>query len=218
MGTRMLTEDDVYSFNCFARRIGTRMLQSFTQLTKSRRLIAGLAAALLLLGTAAASAELRISGSRDSVSIEAHNAPLKEILDALRKPFHVEYKPVAGLERPVTGTYSGSLHRVLTRLLVGRDYVIRTSGRGMEVVILGVASARAEPAPSQNATWRDGDGQLVAAPEPGRFAGADAPETWRDGDGNLVARPAQIAQFATADTPATWKDGDGNLIAPPPSH
>ncbi len=71
------------------------------------RRIAGLAAALLLLGTAAARAELRISGNRDSVSIEAHDTPLKEILDALRQSFQVEYKPVAGLERPITGTYSG---------------------------------------------------------------------------------------------------------------
>ncbi len=109
---------------------------------------------------------------------------------------------------------------MLTRLLAGNDYVIRSSARGMEIIIVGnalAANKRAEPAPAQ-ATWRDGDGKLVAPPEPGRFAQAGAPETWRDGDGNLIARPAQIAQFATANTPATWKDGDGNLIAPPPGH
>ncbi len=151
---------------------------------------AGVVATLLLLlfATAAARAELHISGNRNAVTIEAHDAPLKTILDALRKSFRVEYKPVAGLERPITGTYSGSLHRVLSRLLVGQDYIIRSSERGMEIVILGKASAQAVAAPLQ-ATWRDGDGQLVAPPEPGRFAQADAPETWRDGDGQLIAPP-----------------------------
>jgi hypothetical protein len=185
--------------------------------------MAGLTAALLLLGTVAASAELRVSGSRDSVSIEARNTPLKEILDALGKSFGVEYKPVAGLERAISGTYSGSLHRVLSRLLGGHDYIIRSSARGMEIVILGnrpvqAANETVEPASSQNATWKDGDGQLVAPPEPGRFAQPGAPETWKDGDGHLVAQPANVAKFAAPGTPATWRDGDGQLIAAPPGH
>jgi hypothetical protein len=190
------------------------------QRTRSWRRIAGLAAAVLLLGTAGANAALRISGNSDSVFIEAHNAPLKTILDALRKSYQVEYKPVAGLERPITGTYSGSLHRVLTRLLVGQDYVIRSSSRGMEVVILGSPSSagdRAEPA-SQGATWRDGDGQLVTAPDPDRFPPPDAPATWQDGDGEIIAPPVSVARFAAANAPATWRDGDGNLIAAPTSH
>lgn len=182
------------------------------------RRIAGCAAALLLLGTATASAQLHVSGNRDAVTIEAHNAPLKDVLDALRRSFHVEYNTVAELKRPITGTYSGSLHRVLSRLLAGNDYVIRSSGHGMEIVILGTASTRAEPAPSQTATWRDGDGQFVAPPEPGRYAQAGAPEIWRDGDGNMVAQPVQTTRFAAANTPATWQDGDGRLIAPPPSY
>ena len=187
------------------------------------RRIAGMAAALLLLGTAAASAELRVTGNRDSVSIEAHNAPLKEILDALRTSFQVEYKPVAGLERPITGTYSGSLDRVLSRLLIGHDYIIRSSARGMEIVILGgkpvhTANETIEPAPAQNASWKDGDGQHIAPPDPGQFAQPGAPATWRDGDGNLIARPANLTQFAAPNAPATWRDGDGHLIAPPPGN
>jgi hypothetical protein len=186
--------------------------------TRRRHCIAGLAGALLLLGTAAASAELRISGGPDSLSVEARNAPLKEILDALGKSFQVEYKPVAGLERPITGTYSGSLHRVLTRLLIGHDYIIRSSAQGMEIVIVGnqpPADEKGAPA-LQSASWKDGDGQLVRPPDPDRFPPADAPATWHDGDGDLIAAPAEVARFAAADAPATWKDGDGNLIAAPP--
>jgi hypothetical protein len=185
---------------------------------KHWRRIAGLAAAVLLLGAGVASAELRISGDRESVSIEAQDAPLKDILDALRQSFQVEYKPVAGLERSITGTFSGSLHRVLTRLLIGNDYIIRSSAHGMEIVIVGnplPADAKSEPA-LQSATWKDGDGQLVVPPDSGLWASSNTPETWRDGDGDMIAPPAQIARFATADATATWKDGDGNLIAPPP--
>jgi hypothetical protein len=189
------------------------------QRTRRRQRIAGLAAALLLLGTVGSRAELRITGNRDSISIEARNAPLQQILETLRKSFQVEYQPVAGLERAITGTYSGSLHRVLTRLLVGHDYIIRSSAQGMEIVMVGnplPADKKGAPA-AQSATWKDGDGQLVALPDAGLWASPDAAATWRDGDGDLIAPPAQVAKFATADAPALWKDGDGNLIAPPPS-
>ena len=45
-------------------------------------------------------------------------------------------------------------------------------------------------------TWRDGDGQLIAAPQ----------SPWKGAAGKSAAAPA-----------SSWTDGDGQLIAPPPS-
>ncbi len=183
--------------------------------------IFSLAGALLLLGTVASNAELRISGSRDSLSIEARHAPLKEILKALGKSFGVKYNAESGLEQAISGTYRGPLQRVLSRLLVGHNYVIRSSPSGMDIIILDNGSAQAanERASSQNATWQDGDGQTIAPPDDAaQFAGPTAPATWKDGDGNLIALPVNAARFAGPAAAATWEVGDGNLIARPPGH
>jgi hypothetical protein len=176
--------------------------------------IASLAAAMLLLNAAGVKAEVRISGNTHSLVLEAHNAPLRDVLNAFRSSFNVEYKASAGLQRQVTGTYSGSLKTVLARLLSGQNYIIRSTSRGLTLAILGAAgtpqaagfmrpppggpptlmphratTAQAPPAP--NGMWRDGDGQVIAPPAPKvtRFAGPNATPTWRDGDGQLIAPP-----------------------------
>ena len=157
--------------------------------------IAGLAIALSLLGSAGANAEVRISGNPHSMVLEAQDAPLREILGAFGKSFHVRYRGTAGLEQKVTGRYSGSLHTVIGRLLSGENYVIRSTPHGMDIAIFGTTAA---------------DAAHVALPPA-------TPGSWQDGDGNTVASPTRkLIRFAGPNAPATWRDGDGNLIAPPP--
>ncbi len=163
-----------------------------------RRILAGLAVALLLLASADAQAALRVSGTRAAVTIESDNTPLRDILEALRKSFGMRYRAADGLGESISGTYSGSLQRVLSRLLRGHNYVMRPSVGAIDVTIV-----------SSNPT----QATRAAAP-PVRFANADAPATWKDGDGNMITPPEGSA-FTRANAPATWRDGDGNLIAPP---
>ena len=164
-----------------------------------QRILAGLAAALLLLASADAQAALRLSGTRAAVTIESDNTSLRDILEAFRKSFGIRYHAADGLNEPISGTYSGSLQGVLSRLLKEHDYVIRPSAGAIDVTIFARDPMRARRA---------------AAP-PRRFANADAPATWKDGDGNMTAPPERPGYFARVNAPATWRDGDGNLIAPP---
>ena len=193
---------------------------------RDRRCIVSLAGALLLLGTVSSKAELRISGQRDSLTVEAQDTTLRDILEALHRRFAFEYHARAHLEQTVTGTYAGSLQHVLSRVLAGRDYTMRLSSRGVDVVLFD-ESRSGRPTSSKSfrsaasGRWKDGDGNLVSPPSGrmARFADAEAPTTWRDGDGNLIAQPTvameRVKRFAAPDAPATWRDGDGNLIAPP---
>jgi len=177
------------------------------QRTGPWRVIFCLAAAALLFGTAGSNAELRISGDRNAVVLEAHDASLQEILEAFRTSFALQYNAAAGLEHKVTGTYAGPLPRVLSRLLTGNDYVIRSTARGMEIVILDSGPA---PAPNDRAA------QALPPPTEAAPPGFPTQGTWKDGDGNLIAAPpASVTRFAAGDAARTWKDGDGNLITPP---
>src|ERR1039458_7739685 len=79
-------------------------------------IVLGVAAAL---APGSALAELQVGGSPQAVSIDAQNTSIKEILDALGKTFGVHFQSSANLEKQLTGTYEGSLPRVLMRVLEG---------------------------------------------------------------------------------------------------
>jgi hypothetical protein len=191
------------------------------RLRKYCRLVS-LTAVVLAFTTMGSHAALRITGDARSVLVKAQDTPLKDVLAELRKSYKFKYQSAVTLDRTVSGTYTGSLQHVLSRLLTGYDYAIRSSSTGTLIMIFDSAKLTRDVsvryASRGNATWRDGDGHLIAAPRPSssEFAGPHAPKTWRDGDGNLIAAPPSGAeQFAGSSTAATWRDGDGNLIAPP---
>jgi len=84
-----------------------------------------------------ARAEARISGEPDAVLIEARDAPVDEVMVALSTTFGLQYRSPASLSRRVTGTYEGSLQRVVARLLDGYDFVMRTDSGSVEVWVYG---------------------------------------------------------------------------------
>ena len=85
-------------------------------------------------------AEARVTGQPDAVRVEAHDTPVEEVLLALGESFDLRYRSAASLSRRVTGTYVGSLPRVVTRLLNGYDFVLKTDAGSVEVVVYGVAN------------------------------------------------------------------------------
>jgi hypothetical protein len=125
----------------------------------------------------AAHAEVRVSGAADAVTIETQEATLDQVLAALRTSFGFRYRSAGTLNGVISGTYSGSLSRVIARLLEGHSYVIQSSQNNLEVVIFGsskpvqvtgpvgptasrAASAAAPPAPTEplkECIYKDGD-------------------------------------------------------------
>src|SRR5262252_10615150 len=90
-----------------------------------------------------AQAEVRIAGTIDSgnLTIEAHNATVREILDALAARQSIEFRSSEALSRPVTGTYSGTPRRVISRILEGYDHVIQSTHARMRINIFGAADS-----------------------------------------------------------------------------
>lgn len=97
-------------------------------------------------------AEARITGEPDAVRVEVRNAPVEEVMAALRTSFGLRYHGTVSTSRRITGTYEGSLQRVVTRLLDGYNFVMKTGPGGIEVVVYGVAKPGEAPKAAQAVT------------------------------------------------------------------
>jgi len=89
--------------------------------------------------------EVRVAGDTEAVQVEARDAPVQEVLAALNASFGLQYRGAASLDRRISGTYEGSLQRVVRRLLDGYDFIVKMDARTVEVVIIGVAAPWARP-------------------------------------------------------------------------
>ena len=102
------------------------------------------AAAIILawcLSCGNSAAEVRLSGTPDRFVLKTNDATMPEILAALHSAFDLEAKLNGTTARKFTGTYSGSVRQVLSRLLVGEDYVVRSAADGMSIILLGAGAA-----------------------------------------------------------------------------
>jgi hypothetical protein len=109
-----------------------------------------LLAALVLCVTAApAAAEVRVTDAGGGqFAIEAHDATVQQILEALGQTRTIQLKNSEALSRHVTGTYSGTLRRVLSRILDGYDHVIRSTSSGIQIDVVGAAQSGHVAAPA----------------------------------------------------------------------
>jgi len=107
---------------------------------RSARVAALLAVAVMCAMPAAAKVSVTDSGGGELV-IEAHDATVQEILEALGQGRTIEFQKSDALSRRVTGTYSGPLRRVLSRILDGYDHVIRTTSSGLQIDVVGAAKS-----------------------------------------------------------------------------
>jgi len=87
----------------------------------------------------------------------ADNARVSEVLGAISAQFKLRYPSNLDFERSVTGTYSGTLRFVLSRILDGYDYVLVFSGEQVDTKVFRTSSRADRPlssspvAVSQNA-------------------------------------------------------------------
>ncbi len=137
----------------------------------------GLALWIACFGFAqSASAEVSISGQANALRIETRGATLDEVLRALQAAFKFQYQDTGTLNDVISGTYSGSLRGVVTRLLEGHDFVMHGSLSDLSVEIIAsknapaagrVVSIKAAPAagaplqpgtePVKECQYKDGD-------------------------------------------------------------
>jgi hypothetical protein len=81
-----------------------------------------------------------VQGQTDSVELNATNATIKEILDALATSYKVTYQIPRSLQGDLTFHRSGTLREILERTLYGNDYFLKVlDDDSIEVVVLGAS-------------------------------------------------------------------------------
>jgi hypothetical protein len=99
-----------------------------------------LAVAVFCASAGSANAEVRVTeAGAGKLVIEAHDATVRQVLDALRASQTIRLRSSDALSRVVTGTYSGTLPYVLSRILDGYDHVIQSTSSGLRLDIVGAA-------------------------------------------------------------------------------
>jgi hypothetical protein len=124
-------------------KVGHFISQRSCSLLAGRVKLAGIRAVLisLLLGfnLAPARAGTEVQGQLDALQLRAENASTREVLEALAASFKLTYELPPNIDRTWNGLYSGSLNRVLARILHDTNYFIKSSDNGIEVIVLRVS-------------------------------------------------------------------------------
>jgi hypothetical protein len=116
------------------------------------RAAAALAVVIVTAGTV--HAEVRVNGDTTAVQLDATRSNVAEVLSALATAYGLRVKTSRALDRPVGGTFTGSLAQILSRMLEGYNYFIRYQATEIEVTVIGLpgdpAAAVARPRPPPN--------------------------------------------------------------------
>jgi hypothetical protein len=112
------------------------------------------------LSCGGSAAEVRLSGTQDRLVLQAQDATMPEILGALQSAFDLEVKFKGATERRFTGVYTGSVRQVLSRILAGNDYVLRSGPDGISIRLLG--NSTADSSAASNASAAAPGSRLVA--------------------------------------------------------
>ncbi len=99
----------------------------------------------------AARADVLVTGTLDHLRIEATQAPVLAVLDALKKQFGIAFRYHARPDWTVDGTFTGSLSSIWPRLFRDKNYIVRIEpDRSMTVFLAspqGPESAGPIPSP-----------------------------------------------------------------------
>jgi len=91
-------------------------------------------------------ASVRIVGDAAALELHVHRSTVADVLSALAG-FNIRYRSPGALNEAIDGVYTGSLGRVLSRVLSGYDYAIKTDNEKLEVIVVGRSGEHAVPAP-----------------------------------------------------------------------
>jgi hypothetical protein len=99
---------------------------------------AAVALAVVIATGSPVHAEVRVNGDAGAVQVDAAQSNVAEVLAALESTFRLRVNSSVLLDRAVSGTYTGALPELLSRLLRGYNYVIRRQATEIEVTIIGL--------------------------------------------------------------------------------
>ena len=102
--------------------------------------VGGLVLAAALVSVPAL-AQPTVEGTPQTVRIEGRGATLDEIMTALGRSFNLHFTSSAELNQTVTGTYEGSLKRVVARLLSGHNFILSTHNGRVDVAVFDAGGA-----------------------------------------------------------------------------
>jgi hypothetical protein len=151
-----------------------------------RTLAAVTLAAALASAQTPALAGAKVGGNPEAVTLDAQNIPIVEILAALGHDFNVHYHSSVDLNRQISGTYEGSVRQVVSRILEGYNFVVKSGPGGIEVTVFGTPDG-----PMTNAMPRAAFGGPIRQPPPGFPAAPARP--------NLGAPPARPSKMQLSD-------------------
>ena len=94
-----------------------------------------------------ACAEVHVDGSPAAVRVTTSQDAISDVLSAIAANFNVRYRSAIPLDAAANVSYSGSVAQVISRLLDGYNYVIKTDQKSTEIVIFGRNGQAASPPP-----------------------------------------------------------------------
>jgi len=159
-------------------------------------------------------AEMQVRGSPEAVRIEARDTPVEEILAALSRAFGMHYHLSAKLNKRVTGTFVGPLPRVVTRILDGYNFILKTDNGNIAVTVVGTPDAAAAAVPASS-------GPKVVR-QPTAVAPAAQPPSAGDDRARPTASPSTAAPSPAVDLaekspfPTPSQPTSGSAPAPVP--
>ena len=93
-----------------------------------------------------ASAEVHVEGSPAVVRVSTGRDTISDVLSALAATFNVRYRTAIPLDAAADATYSGSLQQVISRLLDGYNYMVKTDdSKTTEIVVFGTRGKVVNP-------------------------------------------------------------------------
>jgi hypothetical protein len=106
-------------------------------ITRRYRCSFGLATALTCGLATSTYAEVHVEGNLGKIRVTTNQDAISDVLSAFAATFNVKYRTAIPLDAAASATYAGSLRTVISRLLDGYNYVIKTDQNTTEIVIFG---------------------------------------------------------------------------------
>jgi len=116
-----------------------------------------------------AASEVRLRGNARAISVDMKDGSVKELLTALKGKFHLDYRSSVDLDRPLSGSFRGSLRQVVSDALFQKDFnfVYKVAPEGDRVRIYGENAAVAKTDGGKPASAQ---AEAPAAPPPAPVA------------------------------------------------
>jgi hypothetical protein len=167
--------------------------------------------------------ETHVRGNPEAVLLETNNSSIEEVLTALGNSFGLHYQSPAKLEKQISGSYEGSLKRVLARILEGNDFVLKTIDGQVHVTVLAsrqptvrAATSSSTPAGLKDATTPPSPPSPPAlASAPTRVAEVSMPVALVTPPPSLESKDAE-PMLVSAPLPRPYSVAEGPVPAPSP--